>query len=220
MASLTCIYKITNTVNDKVYIGSAINYLQRKSDHLKRLRSQTHHNIHLQRHCNKYGLDTLSFEVVERCDRGNILEREQHYIDTSDNQLFNINPVAGSNLGRVFPESTRKKISMARMGKCYFSGDEIEARRTRMLGNKYGSMVTIDDDYRRKQSLKTKGSRNGRAKINETVANAIRIGLSEQIKQSDLARQYGVSRWTVWAIKNGKQWNNSKEDGQDATPAI
>lgn len=43
------IYKITNVVNNKIYIGSACNIMQRFSNHKSSLRKGKHHSIYLQR---------------------------------------------------------------------------------------------------------------------------------------------------------------------------
>lgn len=52
------VYEIINKVNGHCYIGGAggrsIN--QRLNDHLRTLRSNTHHNIYLQRAYNLYGV--------------------------------------------------------------------------------------------------------------------------------------------------------------------
>lgn len=42
------IYAIVNTETGDLYIGSAINFKQRRIDHFKTLRSQTHGNDYLQ----------------------------------------------------------------------------------------------------------------------------------------------------------------------------
>ena len=49
------IYQIKNTVNQKIYIGSASWYEKRKGTHIAKLRKKTHNNPHLQSAWNKYG---------------------------------------------------------------------------------------------------------------------------------------------------------------------
>lgn len=73
------IYKITNTVNDKFYIGRSSDLVERKCRHFCHLRKGTHHNKHLQRAFNKYGQDSFIFEVLEYTE--NIVEKEQEYFD-------------------------------------------------------------------------------------------------------------------------------------------
>lgn len=70
------IYKITNTINNKVYIGQTIrNPLLRKEEHFNNLKNGIHHNSHLQHSFNKYG-DVFKFEVIETCPDDKLNERE------------------------------------------------------------------------------------------------------------------------------------------------
>lgn len=62
------IYKITNTLQGRVYVGSATNIGQRWYDHRKNLVSNRHENPHLQNAWNKYGPEAFRWEVVEEID--------------------------------------------------------------------------------------------------------------------------------------------------------
>lgn len=59
------IYLIRNLLNGKVYVGSAAEVNRRRQWHLRHLRRNTHHNRHLQRAFNRYGVDAFAFEIVE-----------------------------------------------------------------------------------------------------------------------------------------------------------
>lgn len=63
---MRCIYKIINIVNNKFYVGSAVNYEKRKARHLWRLRRGDHANKHLQAAWVKYGEASFVFAVVEQ----------------------------------------------------------------------------------------------------------------------------------------------------------
>lgn len=86
------IYKIANTVNDRIYIGSTEKFNIRKNQHNHHLKKGTHHSRILQSHVNKYGFKSIYFEVLE-FEVGNLIEREQFYIDTL-NPYFNIRKIA------------------------------------------------------------------------------------------------------------------------------
>lgn len=59
------IYKITSSINGKVYIGQTVQRLSnRKGLHLFHLRNNKHPNKHLQSSFNKYREDNFIFEVI------------------------------------------------------------------------------------------------------------------------------------------------------------
>lgn len=73
------VYKITNTVNGKFYVGSAINIKRRWTVHRYKLRHNKHDNKHLQSAWNKYGESAFEFSIIELCEDS--LQKEQHYLD-------------------------------------------------------------------------------------------------------------------------------------------
>lgn len=77
------IYKFTNNINKKVYIGSSINLRKRFSDHLRLLKINSHHSKHFQSAWNKYGENNFSFEILEIVENSfELLIKEQYYLDT------------------------------------------------------------------------------------------------------------------------------------------
>ena len=64
------IYKIINVVNNKFYVGSAVDFTARKRRHWWALRSQRHPNKHLQAAWNKYGEESFKFLIVEELPEG------------------------------------------------------------------------------------------------------------------------------------------------------
>ena len=59
------IYKIINVVNNKFYVGSAVNLKRRKARHFSELRNGKHSNGKLQAAWQKYGEKAFVFVVVE-----------------------------------------------------------------------------------------------------------------------------------------------------------
>lgn len=59
------IYKIINVINNKFYVGSAVDFTRRKRTHWWMLRTNKHANKHLQAAWNKYGADAFKFLIVE-----------------------------------------------------------------------------------------------------------------------------------------------------------
>ena len=75
------IYKIINVVNNKFYIGSAVNFSRRKTRHFSELRTNKHNNSKLQNAWNKYGETSFVFAVVEEVqDKALLLEVENRWL--------------------------------------------------------------------------------------------------------------------------------------------
>lgn len=82
MEKICGIYKITNQVNGKVYIGQSINIKRRWANHEKDAfwEKAECYNYPLYKAIRKYGLAYFDFEVVEECPREQLNEREMFYI--------------------------------------------------------------------------------------------------------------------------------------------
>ena len=84
------IYKITNTINGKYYIGSSKDIITRLKTHFNRLEKNIHVNPHLQSSYNKYGRQVFKTEVLEECPIEDLITREQYYIDQGNwNNMYN-----------------------------------------------------------------------------------------------------------------------------------
>lgn len=78
---ITGIYSITNLVNGKRYIGKSLSIHSRWSQHRKDLKNNKHYNAFLQRAWNKYGGENFKFEVVEKCEKEYLHEKEIYWIE-------------------------------------------------------------------------------------------------------------------------------------------
>lgn len=75
MRAICGIYKITNKVNNKSYIGQSVNIINRWYVH-KAVKDD--YPIH--RAIQKYGKDNFSWEILEECAESQLSEREIYYI--------------------------------------------------------------------------------------------------------------------------------------------
>ncbi|KKK65945.1 hypothetical protein LCGC14_2969030, partial [marine sediment metagenome] len=118
-----CVYAITNTKTNGVYIGSSVSGLEHRwSRHRKDLKAGKHHSVHLQRAWNKYGSLAFSADVLETVDDSKLLEREQFHLDDRKTNYparlnYNVCWVAGSCLGMKHSEKRRYNESLSHMGK-------------------------------------------------------------------------------------------------------
>ena len=73
------IYKITNLINNKVYIGESLDIYRRWDEHKEDLNNNSHHSYKLQKDWNKYGQDNFKFEIIEELDK-NIANYIDQYV--------------------------------------------------------------------------------------------------------------------------------------------
>ena len=87
------IYKITNDINNKVYIGeTAIGIEHRWHKHIQDLYKR---NFKLYLAMRKYGIEHFQIEQIEECDFDNRFEREKFWIATYDSYYNGYNSTLG-----------------------------------------------------------------------------------------------------------------------------
>ena len=105
------IYKILNTTNNKLYIGSAVKVRRRIKEHKTALRRGNHHCKHLQNAWLKYGEEAFLFLVIEQVELPDLTIREQFYLNKyRREELYNTCLVAHSNLGMRYSEEVKSRM--------------------------------------------------------------------------------------------------------------
>lgn len=118
------IYKITNTVNGKVYIGKTIHLKDRFNSHINSLKKNKHCNNHLQAAWNKYGESAFVFEVIEEFnpemnfDLDN-LERYwiEQYNSMNSSKGYNKTPGGDGTSGYKWTEEQKLKLKKIMVNK-------------------------------------------------------------------------------------------------------
>jgi len=110
------IYRWTNKLNGKSYIGSSVNLSNRlKQYYGKRLLKCKYISLIYQALL-KYGHSNFTLEILEYCKSTvDVIQREQYYIDLFKPQ-YNILQTAGSPLGRKHSEEAIQKIAASKLG--------------------------------------------------------------------------------------------------------
>lgn len=90
------IYKIINTVTNKVYVGSSKEIEKRIKSHFSMLKKKKHHSIPLQHSYNLHGLRSFTFEIIEECEKEVLFIREQVWMDELDSYRNGYNASASS----------------------------------------------------------------------------------------------------------------------------
>lgn len=174
------IYKIVNKVNNKVYIGKAIDILKRwKHGHIIPLNKNSHKNNHLQSSWNKYGEDNFDFSIIEQCNENELNKKEKYWIRfyNSNNSQYGYNKTEGGD-GLIANDEIREKLRISKLGE-----------KNPMYGKK------LSDEQKLKISLSNK---------NRIPWNKNKKGISEEtrIKMSNSHKGKSMSGEAKLKIKN------------------
>lgn len=92
------IYKISNSINDKLYIGKTCTTLSNRWSH--HISDYTKYDWHLYRAMRKYGIENFSIELVEECEDNKLNEQEQYWINYYNSYNNGYNMTIGGD-GRI-----------------------------------------------------------------------------------------------------------------------
>ena len=97
------IYKITNLINNKVYIGQSVNIEKRIISHKNTgfNPKNSSYDYPLYKAIRKYGLENFSFEIIEELNKDLLNDREKYWISyyNSNNKNFGYNQTDGGDTG-------------------------------------------------------------------------------------------------------------------------
>ena len=95
-AIVSGIYKITNQETGECYIGQAVDVAKRWKDHAKcGLGIDTPANNKLYKAIQEYGIWNFSWELLEKCDKELLNEKEKYYIELYDSKNYGYNSSIG-----------------------------------------------------------------------------------------------------------------------------
>lgn len=155
------IYKITNLIDGKIYIGKTKYSIDsRYKGHLRQALKNKNLNItssNLYNAINKYGVDNFTVEQIEECPYENLSEREIFWIKELDAR----NPFVGYNIckggecgpggpmfkGHKHTEETKKQMSINRKGENnsnygnkWHQSDELKALHSKLSSGENNGM--------------------------------------------------------------------------------
>lgn len=182
------VYKITNLTNNKLYIGSSIDIKGRWAEHKRDLKNNKHHSTYLQRSWNKYGENSFNFSIIEECNKDDLLDREQFYLD---------------------------KYKSYKKENGYNVAKDSSAP---MMGRKHSeeTLIKLSEGVRnRDSSVWVRGENKPNAKFKDEDIIQIKRLISEGYRIIDIARLYNVEGQTITQIKTGERWNHIKTEYDD-----
>ena len=194
------IYKITNHINQKIYIGRTISSLKKRfEEHLYRC-MKTDIATKLYNSMRKYGIENFEIELIDECDLECIYETEKKYIEQYDSYNKGLNSTLGGEgcLGYTHSPEIRKKISENTKNGNSHKGKTYEEL--------YGDNAKEEKEKRTKKARESlqKKSHHGIEVIKE-----IKQKLKDGFKVKELKKLYPqVGENYLYDIKNGNRWSN------------
>lgn len=189
------IYKITNMITKKMYIGQTVMELQERWRCHKKSNSNCVYLLHA---LNKYGICNFKFELICICFDENMIEIKDEYMIRYNTMVPNgYNVRAAGNIGR-HSEETKRKISNTLTG------------RSSPLKGKPGRKRKHTEEEKRKISESMKGKKQSVEAIEKRSKGVIKYDshgneLCRYKSVKDAAEDIGVSKAAISRVCNGKQ---------------
>lgn len=176
------IYKITNNVNGKVYIGQTIQTIkERFYQHCATKCSDSVLNMAIHRAIKKYGKSNFTIEVIEEVDKDSLNDREKFWIEYYNSYNNGYNSTRGGQ-----DSSTHcKELDTESIIKEYNSGKSL-----RSIGNTF----KVD-----KQTIKDLLIRNNitlRTTRSYKLSQTDRLSIIEDVK-SGIDRKLIMEKWSI-----------------------
>lgn len=107
---VSCIYKITNKINGKVYIGQTTNFRKRCSDYMN-IHKRANTRLYIGQMIIKYGTENFTIEIEKVCKPDELTKYEMYYINKykSSEADFGYNITKNIGAGQNNEESRRRK---------------------------------------------------------------------------------------------------------------
>lgn len=190
------IYKVTNLVNGKVYIGLTIRTLKvRKLEHLNNTNNSSN-NVVFHRAIHKYGEDNFKWEVIDTAETTDELKSKEicwiqyynSFINAENSNGYNMTLGGEGTLGRKMSDGHKQKLSECHKGKI------------------------ISIEQRKKLSELNKGSKHPQSILKEEDVLQIKELIIKGKTPTEIAKHFNVSKETICGIKSGRLWSGLGED--------
>lgn len=151
------IYKITNTVNGKIYVGQTTKKIQsRWREHIKNSQKYPKNKRPLYASIKKYGYEKFTVELIDTAkDKNELDHKEKHWILTLNTLRpngYNLTNGGEGTLGHKMTEGQKRYLSITRYKKdtiCVFdgyTGDFLGKYSTpKEINDKYGGRIHIQE---------------------------------------------------------------------------
>lgn len=141
------IYMFTNKLNNKRYIGSAIDLHKRISRYFQNsyLNNSKHQNRLIIKAIKKYGIENFFISIIEyvTINENDLIEREQYWLDNVKPE-YNILKQAGNSLGYKHRPDIKLKLSLMKVGKKLSSEIRNRISSTKKISKLRGHKHTLE----------------------------------------------------------------------------
>lgn len=190
------IYIITNSINDKVYIGQTIQSLKdRWQGHCRKACSRNEAEMHIKRAIFKYGKENFEIRELERCGIEELDEKEIYYISlyNSYNKGYN-NTKGGKSGAKPLKLTQEQQDSCLELYKLGFSLREIAKEF-------YVDKATIKHII----EINNVTLRNTRTHKFSTEERLQIVNDSYNMSRKDIMKKWNISKSYLSQILNGKR---------------
>lgn len=201
------IYKITNIINSKVYIGqTSVSPMRRWQDHFNAYKN-TNNKLYLYNEMRFYGIENFTFQILEtNIDLSVLNEREQYYIQLyhSNDTLYGMNLTRG---GQFSYNSHLTEAIVEHIRDMLISRPDLTISKIGELTNLDPALVSDINtgDIWRSKGIKypIRISNNIPNKLSESDVDSIITLLKSGKPATQIAKIYNVSNVTISNINNG-----------------
>ena len=189
------IYKVTNKINNKIYIGQTVQPLHiRWQGHCQNINNGNYQMV-IKRAIHKYGKENFIIEEIEKCNQELLNEREKYWISFYNSYENGYNSTLGGQDHTKMPKLIKKSIEIIELYQEGFS--------LRELAKEYNV------DHATIKLLLTKNNiiiRNTRTyKLSKYERQSIIDAINRGISRKQIMREYGISKSYLSQLINGKR---------------
>lgn len=210
------IYKITNTINDKIYIGQAVNPNKRWHNHIYSANHPKSSNMVIHSAMRKYKIENFTFEVIASCLGRDAANETEHFVINQygcRNNKIGYNIAPGGNVRGECHQQTRDKIAKSKLGKpsklrtqltdeqlkIIINDDRCDAKIAKELGL---CSSIIKRTRKENNAIKDRGST--KTQFSEEQIKTI---CSDPRQSRDICKDFGVSKTVILEIRKKNNVN-------------
>ncbi|MCZ2224529.1 MAG: GIY-YIG nuclease family protein [Chitinophagales bacterium] len=185
------LYKITNLLDGKIYIGQSVNPSKRWRDHIYYSKRNNKYRQYIHHAMNKHGIENFNFEVIAGCrtqEDADYTEDQLMIQYNSKNSEFGYNLTSGASNGG-HSEETKQKLreatlkQIAEKGHPAYGTKRTEEVVQKMKNNWKENHPPVSEEVRKKMSDSHKGKKLPEEQVRKIAAANKGRKLSEEHKQ-------------------------------------